>query len=500
MPTAAQILLDADILEDCELAELGDKRRNERLKAIMRAYSNDPNASNPKAMAAQDEQLAFYRFATNEHFGWDAVFQHHRDATRERCEQFKRVMIIHDTTACSWRLWDLEVTRTHLARPTSHTQGMSCHVAMAAVHDEQLGYRAAPMGFLHVQPFVQQKNLRKAASHDEQFEEDKAFWKGLGGFYDNESNRWFEGMAATSRLFDDHTKVIHLADREADIYELTHMVQELGDDYLIRLSKGRSRQVLLGSKRSHAESVGEALEKVDFGSQERMGTLGARPQYNARRSGAPRRTQRKAKLSVRWKKVRLRRPNRCLTGSAPNWLETTVVELCERQPPEGAKPVRWLLFTSLPIESEEEAWKVVETYQSRWLIEEGFDAWKNLCGVKKLQAQHTTSLLKMMMLRLPLAFELLAMRYLNNHAPDAPASVLFSKLELLILKKEAPKGLPENPKLKEAFAALARLGGHQPRHGPVGWKILARAKLALSEHVVGAYVVLEQFELSVSDL
>jgi hypothetical protein len=45
------------------------------------------------------------------------------------------------------------------------------------------------------------------------------------------------------------------------------------------------------------------------------------------------------------------------------------VEAIEINPPQGVEPLHWVLLTSLPVVSLEDAWQVIGHYEKRWLIE-----------------------------------------------------------------------------------------------------------------------------------
>lgn len=51
----------------------------------------------------------------------------------------------------------------------------------------------------------------------------------------------------------------------------------------------------------------------------------------------------------------------------------------EIHPPVGESPVEWLLLTTLPIETLEDVWKLVEHYYGRWSIEVFFRTLKSGC-------------------------------------------------------------------------------------------------------------------------
>ena len=51
-------------------------------------------------------------------------------------------------------------------------------------------------------------------------------------------------------------------------------------------------------------------------------------------------------------------------------VELTLVEVFEADPPEGAEPLHWLLWTTEPVRNLEAAMRIVAIYKKRWVIEE----------------------------------------------------------------------------------------------------------------------------------
>lgn len=59
-----------------------------------------------------------------------------------------------------------------------------------------------------------------------------------------------------------------------------------------------------------------------------------------------------------------------------------VVLVQEIDAPRGVKPVGWVLLTSLPGATFEEAWQVIEDYGNRWLIKEYHKVLKTGCNIE----------------------------------------------------------------------------------------------------------------------
>ena len=104
---------------------------------------------------------------------------------------------------------------------------------------------------------------------------------------------------------------------------------------------------------------------------ERHVALSARTKKHREVRNQPR-DERLATLEIRAGTVTFRRPKNLPAGDLPSRLEVNVVHVLERNPPEGATPVEWVLLTTEPIETQEGILRVVNIYLRRWLIEEYF--------------------------------------------------------------------------------------------------------------------------------
>ncbi|MFO0885065.1 MAG: transposase [Pirellulales bacterium] len=70
----------------------------------------------------------------------------------------------------------------------------------------------------------------------------------------------------------------------------------------------------------------------------------------------------------------------------------TLVELREVRPPQGVTPLRWVLWTSLPVATLRDALDIAAIYEQRWLIEELHKAMKTGCQLEDRQYESAHSL------------------------------------------------------------------------------------------------------------
>jgi hypothetical protein len=153
-----------------------------------------------------------------------------------------------------------------------------------------------------------------------------------------ESRRWTEGYERIAELAArlPGTRLVYLADRESDLRELLDRAADLGHpaDYLIlALAKGGKLRAQVDRQR--------VLDEVEF----------ALP-------AAPGRPARIVLQTARVARVTLARP----AGAVR---EITMILAREEAPPAGEKPIEWLVLTTEPVESLEEAVLRIGGYRRR---------------------------------------------------------------------------------------------------------------------------------------
>ena len=86
---------------------------------------------------------------------------------------------------------------------------------------------------------------------------------------------------------------------------------------------------------------------------------------------------------MRASQVTIRGPARL--GGKLSDVTLNVVEVVEQDPPAGEEPIRWVLFTTLPIDSIPALQRVISTYTQRWQIELYFKTLKSGLKCEKLK-------------------------------------------------------------------------------------------------------------------
>jgi len=71
-----------------------------------------------------------------------------------------------------------------------------------------------------------------------------------------------------------------------------------------------------------------------------------------------------------------------------------VIRVWEEQAPEGEEPLEWVLLTSVPTTTLEQAWERVDWYRHRWLVEDYHQCLKSGCRMEERQGPPVDGLIR----------------------------------------------------------------------------------------------------------
>ena len=180
--------------------------------------------------------------------------------------------------------------------------------------------------------------------------------------------------------------------------------------------------------------------------------------------------------------MQLRSPARLGTDSQ---LQVYAVYADEVDCPEGADPVSWMLLTSEPVTTVDQALTILKWYGYRWHIEEFHKLLKSGCQVERyrLAAEGMKPLLGFLCV---IAADLLRLTYLKRTQPKLPAETVLSPVQIQVLKAKATR-LPKTLTVQWAVESIARLGGYleHRRKTPIGIQVLWKGWAKLHDLVEG---------------
>lgn len=455
------------IAEQLGGADLGDPRRSKRLERVVAKLARDPAASVPSALESDAEVQGAYRLMNNPRVTLESVLEPHIQATRQNAEAASQVLLLHDTTDCSFPTLDPE----EIGYLATGKAGFRLHLALAV--DGKIWRR--PLGVAYAETLSRAKPQRKSR---------KPSGRETMARADRESARWWRGIKTSGESLVRCKQVIHVADRESDSYELMWQAKEAKQDFIFRVRvdrRGRAADCE-GEPWSTVKKVAAACQgllerEVELSHRKKKGAPGMN-------RGHPPRKGRIATLQFAATTVLIPRPQ-YLHEPVPKHLELNLVHVVEDHPPTGEAGVEWLLYTTLPVATRDQVEDVVDKYRSRWLIEEFNAALKTGCAYEEREFESLHALLTMLALSLPIACELLWLRSRARTRPDDPATDVLTPLQIRVLEEFGSRKMSGAPTVQEALLSVAGLGGHLKRNGPPGWKVLYRGMLKLTSYAQG---------------
>ena len=429
-------------------ANLGDKRREDRLVNLAARMAQSPMQSIPAACKGLAETTAAYRFFSQDTSTVEAIIQPHSKATIERVKAHQFVLCVQDTTEADYT----KKTQLQGSGPLSdkNRRGFFAHNHLVFTP------QGVPLGMLGTKIFN-----RKDAEHG------KAKLRKQKPIEQKESYRWVEAYLEACELADQapQTQVVSCSDREGDIYEMFSQHKQ-------RMEQGLSVAGLL--IRCHHDRVvdkdaqGNMNLKKKVRSTDILGTVEVEIQQTQRMQKVKggkgtrkkvTRSQRTAQLEIRATTVKPRVPYRKNT-TLPS-VEFQVVMATEKNPPENEEPIEWVLLTTLPVTTAQEAFRIIELYLVRWEIEVYHRILKSGCKIEDLQLKDKARLEPAIALNMVIAWRVMYITKMGRTCPDLPCDVVFEEDEWqsmwIIHKKEQPP--KQKPTLEECVRILAMLGG-----------------------------------------
>ena len=431
-------------------ANFGDRRLSLRLVRLTQALGAAPDRSLPKALGGRSQLEAAYRFFRHDRVKPQLILEPHFTQTCRRIEQAGLALVLHDTTQLVFDGEREGLGRLHGTKAS----GFLLHCSLA------VGLDRRPFGVLAAHTWARThppRNKLKSGQRRSGF----AYAKLKG----KESDRW-SALVEQTEARGGRAQLIHIADREADAYELLRLLQ--GRRFVVRARNDRSVQDEEGDRTRLSQACQSEAALVEFEVPVSKRVASCAPQ--AARTH-PSREARTARVQVHATTVTLRRPPQSPSREA---VEVNVVYVREVDAPEGVEPVQWVLYTSEPIDSMQALLAVIEYYRARWVIEEFFKALKSGCEIQKLQLETYESLTNALASYLPIAWHILLLRSVARTEPETPATHALSRTQIEVLRALGRFKLPPEPTVGQVMLAVAQLGGHVQHAKPPGYLVLAR--------------------------
>lgn len=280
---------------------------------------------------------------------------------------------------------------------------------------------------------------------------------------DKESGRWLTTAAQAKDVLAQARMITVIDDREGDFYAHWAGTPGPGVHHLSRVMH------------DHALVEGGTLRKA----VQRAAFSGTAVIDVPKRMD---RCPRQAHLSLRFGSVVVQRPKNTMEKDLPESIAVNFVEVIERHPPKGAKPIHWLLLTTHEVANVADAWQIVAWYKRRWIIEQFFRSMKTQgLRIEDSQLETAEGLMKLVAIAARAATIVIQLVQARDGENVLPAGFAFSPEEIEVLDAinkdlQGKTELQKNPHRKKTLAwaawVIAKLGGwsgyasHRPP-GPI---------------------------------
>jgi len=441
--------------EELEGANLGDLRRNRRLRQMAERMEGRPGAGFPEMMGDSAELEGCYRLLNNEEVTMERILEPHIEQTHQRAEECGKVLAIHDETTFRFDHADQQEAVGQL-----RSGGPGFYGRFSLLVDADRLSR--PVGVADASIY-----LRDESGEAIEGELEGVQW-GEGG------NRWWmEHIERTERRAADGVEMIHLMDAGFESYRRFAELDQNDSAFIARLSTNRKMRKEGSEQWGRMREIAETLEAQTSRTVEVSGR-DAEPMPPEQLEKHPPRDRRETELHLASTRVELRRPRK-ESAELPETQTFEFVYVWEEQPPEGVEPIEWMLLTNVEVETAEDLENVVDWYQGRWRIEQFNKALKTGCGYRQRQLENRRSLLNALAMSLPMAWLLLTVRAVARREEQMPAHWIIDDVQLEVLRECAEPSIDsENPTAQEVIHTIAEMGGHWPSNGPPGWQVLQR--------------------------
>ncbi len=422
-------------------AQLGDLRLSKRLVRTTNMQAAAPTLSIPEAAQGDRGQVkGHYRFIDQPKKSAvtpENILAPHRARTLRRLQGERVALCLQDGTDLNFAAHPgcAGLGLIGKNKKSKGTLGLHMHSTVSTA--------GVPLGV----PLIQYDAPDGKAQRGKPLEERKTF-------------RWIRGLRDCAEMAAQlgGTRLVSVMDREADVFALFAEQRRLRRvDLLVRAkcnrTQGKGRPKLFDSIRAQP-AQGKLKIEVARSSARRS---------TRKQAASPLREARTARAQLRWKTVELRDP-----AGKQGPLRLQLVHVWEKEAPAGVEALEWFLLTTLEVSSQAAAERMLHWYGLRWRIEDWHRILKSGCKVQYLGHRTGQRIERAVTIKAVIAWRLAAMTLLGRETPEMPAEVLFTQVQIRVLRHFAARRRLATPgNLGLAVRTMAILGGYLYRkNGP----------------------------------
>ncbi len=444
----------------CDLSRLsetafGDKRLEKRFNYIVSESGYAQNVSISQVFKGWREKMACYRFVSNKRVRVEDLLA--------RCTMLdnsqiggKAILCLSDTTSIGLSCKKRDKSKWQEALGVledNRSPGLYLHAGLCI---EEGTDRVLGLGDMAIY------NRPKAVGSKKEKSQARVKRRSLP-YNCKEFSVWPLVAEQVSQQYLGAKQVIHVMDRGSDHYDTIDALQSLGpnNDFVSRMRENRSIIVEGQSIR-----VLEHLSTLPFTDTIEVPIRGLN--HVSKTTGKQvLRKARTAKLKIKYAQTEWATP----LGKEPLKAPVGVVMVQEDAStvPVGEDPIEWILWTSLPVSTLQDAIRVINAYKSRWWVEQLFRALKkDGIDFERTELRNVDSIKKWLILNMKTANDALKLVSVRSGKVFVPISEMFDEqgeevLEKLNQKMEGNTEKQKNPHQKKSLSwaawVIARLGG-----------------------------------------
>jgi transposase-like protein/transposase Tn5 family protein len=439
---------------------LGDQRRTERAVEIASAIAHHPTASLPAQMQDEAATEAAYRFLQMPDVTYEKLIGPHVAQTRAHASTQPQVLLIQDTTEVDYQQHPTTTGLGPIGNGSHH--GYLLQSVLAVVPESR-----EVLGLMHQEPFLRQPAPEGETRRErEQRERESQVWE-----------RSVQAIGAPPA----GVQWIHVGDRYSDIFALLSLMRQQQCDFVVRAAQDRCVDLLVEQadapvppRSHHPRRAGQEAEPKPQHLFEVVRGWSAVGEQELCLDATKQSKARVARVVISFGCLRLLPPQH-QQSSELRPLVVWVARVWEPEPPEGVEGLEWVLLTSVPTVTVEQAWQRVDWYRARWIVEDYHQGLKTGCSIELRQLQSYEALRRLLGLLAPAAVRLLQLRTAARDAPERLASEILplDLVQVVALLAKVPMPAAELT-AQQCWYTIARYGGYLRRRsgGPPGWKTL----------------------------
>jgi hypothetical protein len=445
-------------------ARLGDARRTARAVALAAAVVERPSGKVTGVIQDSAGREGAFRLLSNDRVDVEALGHASHEATVKRCGNAPFVFVALDESSLSFTDRDNAKGLGRVGTvPSNRVRGMEAMTALA------VDAKGCPLGVCGQKWWVRSDKLPPPYKKDKRPLEQR------------ETVLWTSVMTQvrdTFRQSGSTTRPWFQMDRGGDAWHV--LTKGCDEGHLLTIRACYDRRLHTGEPEQYLWATLQAqkpLAHVDL----------LLPPTTARR--LKHHPKRPRHLAIRAAQVELR---------VTTWTKriervpVNVVYAHEKDPPVGCERLEWMLLTTYPVQSLQDALLVLQGYSQRWRVEDFHRTWKSgRCDIERSQLRSRYSIQRWATILAAVAARIERLKHLARTSPNQPALTEFSREELdaaILLSKTKRWKMGAELTIEQAVQLVAQLGGYTGKSsgGPPGSIVIGRG---LDQITVGATVL-----------